>query len=77
MNFKYFKNSNEEVYAFDIDDETQLPYMQARINEGFIDITDSWTPPEPVVFEKAKPTLESLQAQLLTLQEQITSLTNG
>jgi len=77
MNFKYFKNSNDEVYAFDIDDETQLPYMQAKIDEGYKDITALWTPPEPIVVEEVKPTLESLQAQLLIIQEQITSLTNG
>ncbi len=42
---KYFKNNDSgEVFAFDETDSTQLPYMQAKIEEGFEDITETWTP---------------------------------
>jgi hypothetical protein len=77
MNFKYFKDINDKIFAFDIDDETQLPYMQIKIDEGCEDITDTWVPPQPVIAEQPKPTIESLQAQLISIQEQINLLTNG
>ena len=44
MKFKYFKSPGGEVYAFDIDDPTQLPYMEVAIVDKWEDVTDSWPP---------------------------------
>jgi hypothetical protein len=50
MEFKYFRNTKGKVYAYDISDPTQIPYMQKAIDETWIDVTDSW-PPKEVIFE--------------------------
>lgn len=40
---RYFKNKETlEVFAFDETDETQLPYMQQKIDDGLEDITPEW-----------------------------------
>jgi hypothetical protein len=44
MIFKYFKNTKGEVYAYDISDPTQIPYMQKTIDDSWVDVTDSWPP---------------------------------
>jgi hypothetical protein len=74
MNFKYYKDAKGEVFAYDIDDETQLPYMQEKIDQGCTDITDTWTPQPPTVFEDPKPTKEELLAQIKELTEKINAL---
>jgi len=77
MNFKYFKNEQSgEIFAFDIDDETQLPFMQAKVDEGLTDFTTSWTPPPepPSIFEMPLPSKDQLIAELQALTAKIEAL---
>ena len=47
MSHLFFKHpSNGEVYAYDQEDETQLPYIQKAEEENWENITGSW-PPAP------------------------------
>ena len=71
MNFKYFKNPANEVYAYDIDDETQLPYMQEAIDYGWEDITDSWPPAPTPTRVNIQPTVQELKDKLALLQKQL------
>lgn len=74
---KYFKDlTSGEVFAYDENDETQIPFMQAKIEAGLTDITESWTPPEFVILEPVKPSIQDLQAQLALIQAQIALLLN-
>jgi len=72
---RYFKNPNGDVYAYDETISHQLPYMQTAINNGWEDITSTWTPPPPPP-PPAPPTISDLQAQLATIQAQLTALAN-
>jgi hypothetical protein len=79
MQFKYFRSPSGDVYAYDIDDETQIPYMNQAVDSTWVDITDSW-PPETIPTlapVEVKPTIEDLHEQLLKLQEQIKDLSNA
>lgn len=55
---KYYKNRESgEVFGFDESDETQLPFMQEKIDAGYEDITDNWPlppDPEPEVIDPAE-----------------------
>jgi hypothetical protein len=75
MTFKYYKSNNDEVYAYDISDPTQLPYMQQAIDQNWEDVTGSWPPPpvEPSV-QSTAPTIEELQVQLQSIQQQLDAL---
>jgi hypothetical protein len=59
---KYYKNeSTGEVFGFDETDETQLPYMQKAIDDGYVNITGSYPPPpSPPTAEDNKATATSL-----------------
>lgn len=42
---KYFKNPiSGRVFGFDETDETQKPFMQAAIDEGYVDVSEAWPP---------------------------------
>lgn len=42
----YLKNiQTGEVFGYDESDDTQLPYMQEKINAGYEDVTGNWPPP--------------------------------
>jgi hypothetical protein len=59
---KYYKNeSTGEVFGFDETDETQLPFMQEKIDAGLLDITDNWPLPPEVVLEEVVDPAEKLK----------------
>ena len=75
---KYYKNTQtNEVFGFDETEPTQLPYMQAKIDAGYEDISDSW-PPVQVVAEEApvQITKEELLAQVQALTDKINALSS-
>ena len=65
---KYYKDiQTNEVFGFDESDETQLPFMQAKIDAGLEDITGLWPlppPPQPI------PTEVSMRQARLALFQQ-------
>lgn len=72
---KYYRDiETGEVFGYDETDETQLPYMQEKIDAGYEDVSDVW-PPEPEPIEPpAAPTKEELLAQLQELTAKIEAL---
>jgi len=74
---KYFKDNNTgEVFGFEETDNTQLPYMQAKIDAGLEEITGSWPLPEsePEPQPVAEPTKAELLQQLQTLADKINAI---
>lgn len=76
---RYFRDNNtEEVFGFDETDETQLPYMQVKIDAGLEEITGSWPPAydTPVADKviQTQPTKEELLAKLLEIQAQLEAM---
>ena len=72
---KYFKDvQTNEVFGFDEADESQLPYMQAKIDAGLQDITNEWPLPAPEPIAPPAPTKEQLLAEIQALTEKINSL---
>jgi hypothetical protein len=42
---KYFQDPNtKQVAGFDENEPSQIPYMQQKIEQGWVDITGSWPP---------------------------------
>lgn len=63
---KYYKDQNtNEVFGFDENDETQLPYMQQKVDAGCVDITGSWPPPTPT----EEPVIDPIQKLKTFLSE--------
>lgn len=46
---RYFRDPDGQVYAYDEQDETQHPYMLEAVKAGWADISETWTPPQPVI----------------------------
>jgi hypothetical protein len=43
---RYFKDTKGDVYGYDETVESQLPYIQKAIDEGWKEITGAWPPSE-------------------------------
>jgi len=58
----YYKDLvNEVVYGYDETEESQLPYIEKAIENGWEDITGSWPPPpEPPTAEDNKAKASNL-----------------
>ena len=59
----YYKDlANNEVYGYDETEESQLPYIQQAIDNGWENITGSWPLPYVPTAEDNKATASSLLA---------------
>ncbi len=58
----YYKDPvSDEVYGYDPEEESQLPYIQQAIENGWENITGNWPlPPEPPTAEQNKATASDL-----------------
>lgn len=58
----YYKDLvNDVVYGYDETEESQLPYIQQAIDNGWENITSNWPlPPEPPTAEENKATASQL-----------------
>jgi hypothetical protein len=43
---RYFKDPANQVYGYDQDVASQLPYIQKAVDAGWVEITGSWPPGE-------------------------------
>ena len=44
MQYRYYKNPDGAIHAYDLDDPTQKPYLQIAIDEKWEDVTGTWPP---------------------------------
>ena len=57
----YYKDlADNVVYGYDEMEESQLPYIQQAIENGWEDITGSWPPPDVPSSEENKATASAL-----------------
>lgn len=56
---RYFKNPKDEVHGYDETYEKDLPYIEAAIEAGWEDVTDSWP---PLATEQVAPSYAELRA---------------
>ena len=73
---KYFKSQTGDVFGYDETYENDLPYIEAAIQAGWIDVTGSWPPvpvelPEVVVISSINPAQIRMQLSRMNLRQQV------
>lgn len=72
---RYFKKTDtSDVFGYDEQERSQLPYIQAAIDADWEEITGAWPLPEPESEPVPEPTKEELLAQLQALTDKINAL---